>query len=71
MELLGSLNLCFIIVSGVLANRGRYNMRILLFWKGDILSQKYLTVNIFCTELYFPATEEKNQRLPKPREKPS
>lgn len=71
MELLGSLNLCFIIVSGVLANRGRYNMRILLFWKGDILSQKYFTINIFCPELYFPATKKKNQRLPKPREKPS
>lgn len=56
MELLGSLNLCFIIVSGVLANRVRYNMRILLFWKGDILSQKYLTVNIFCTKCYFPLT---------------
>lgn len=71
MELLESLNLCFIIVSGVVANRVRYNMSVLLFWKGDILSQKYLTVNIFCNEPYFPSTWKKNQSLPKHRKKPS
>lgn len=71
IKLLGSLNLCFIIVSGVLANRVRYNMCILLFWKGDILSQKYLTVNIFCTEPYFPSAWKKNQSFPKHSKKPS